>query len=573
MAPKTRSRRKVKAKKEEVPAASEARSARYAIPAPLPDEEEAVEAEPSPPPCPAWIWDATAKLNLAHPHADARVRQQAARMLQDGGEDALKFVHFFGGALAASVLHDEATLVRVAAANALASLQNLAAPYKDSIAMAAQKDRLPAVRFAATNALGETKAVGRAEVLCNIALHDSDAEVRQKAACVLGSFSENAAPQVEVLAKTLLLDQNAGMRWRAALALGEVGRPAASQGDELMAAALRDESAGVRLASMRALASLGAEATPCVEKIESLLHTGNATERKHCARALGIIGRETVPKPATVETLHEAALRDSNYAVRFRAAEALGSLGDDLTQVASERLASKALGASDGELAAEALGALGEASKPQAERLAELLRNGSPEQQKRSASVLGELRSSSMPHLGALADAVSNQPSPVAVRVAAADAFGTLAAPAVPLLPTPTSATRQAALPLATKLAGSLQSTKDLRVFRATARSLGLLGEAASHVSLADPGRSAALRADVANLQLEHRCSTATRHRAEAVMMMRYHGYKQTHENRWQQRGVRELLPDWADDDVFKPDSTKLDVFRLTARTCLAVNS
>eukprot|EP00931_Biecheleriopsis_adriatica_P122524 TRINITY_DN9751_c0_g1_i2.p1 TRINITY_DN9751_c0_g1~~TRINITY_DN9751_c0_g1_i2.p1 ORF type:complete len:642 (+),score=142.37 TRINITY_DN9751_c0_g1_i2:71-1996(+) len=584
-----------------------ARSVRYVHVEPQCEEDELEEAKKAETRAvPAWLMDAVTKLSSALPvqvrlqvkdvkhhrvHADALASVKEAEDSQT--QDILHFVPFFGGALAAAMqrrdAHSDAPCI--VAAEALALLGPRAAPYAVAMTNVAQNADNALLRCAAIRAMASSgeSALSRADVFGQLTLHDIDPAVRAAAALALQVLGRGAAEQAKLLASILLEDPGQGMRWRAAEALSLLGAATAPETSEaILVAALEDSSAGVRCAAAKAIAALEGAAEPCLKCLIAALTEDDARRRKLAAQALGIAsaGRADLQQ-IIVERLKFAALEDSDYAVRFRAAESLGNQTGRAADVAVEELAEIALRAEKPQLqdlAAEALGAVLRSAK--ADELAHEL-DSAGEGQHRAAKVLGQLHRVSAPHLGVLARTVAAQDrdKPDDVRHAAACSFGMLSAPSIAgrigPLPTP----HNAALPFASTLGETLKSSRasnDLSMTRSTARALGYLGGsgASSAGCLSDLGYAKDLRDDSRSLQLEHRCSTASGKKGADVIMMRYWQHQDKHQQIWRERqpenrelthirkpANNHLAGTFTTGEDFRQTST---MFRITARTCLA---
>jgi hypothetical protein len=162
-------------------------------------------------------------------------------------------------------------------------------------------------------------------------LRAPEAEVRWRAADILGKIGPAAAPASAQLAAALH-DGDSHVRTVAAQALGEIGPkgvdPAVVPGlVELL-------STGDRLPALRALASIGPAAAPAISEIARVLREDpDATTRWNAARTLGKIGPAAKTAiPALVQAMGD----DPDALVREHAAEALGDIGPDAAEAVAD---------------------------------------------------------------------------------------------------------------------------------------------------------------------------------------------------------------------------------------------
>ncbi len=147
------------------------------------------------------------------------------------------------------------------------------------------------------------------------ALSDEDAEIRQRAAIVLGRARDESAVDPLIAA---LEDENAGVRKYAAWALGQIGNNSAVAA---LARALEDPVAEVRHQAMWALGQVGDP--PAEEAFVGALQNEEAIIRMQAARALRQSDDE-----AAIDALI-SALDDIDSDVRLQAVWALGRIGDE----------------------------------------------------------------------------------------------------------------------------------------------------------------------------------------------------------------------------------------------------
>ena len=238
----------------------------------------------------------------------------------------------------------------------------------------------PALRKRAAKALGMLGQPAAVEPLCQILLTDDKDDVRQASAEALGELGLSDA--AESLCQALMTDKENDVREAAAVSLGKLGGQTAINA---LAAAFRSGNAALNQITdslhkldwqpesmadkvlfllakgssqklndeerIRQLKALGDDAIPhllkalehpvsginerslsclgrlkcktAVEPICNILATGSITQRRVAASALGEIG-----DTASLESLLQALLTDTDLWVRVAAAEALGKIGD-----------------------------------------------------------------------------------------------------------------------------------------------------------------------------------------------------------------------------------------------------
>jgi len=254
------------------------------------------------------------------------------------------------------------------------------------------------VRVQAAVSLGETKDRRAVEPLLD-ALKDANPGVRSAAATALGALNDARAVEPLIQATT---DNNAVVRSAAAMALGEIKDPRAV---EVWTNALKAHPQRLE-GLMVALGRIGASV---VEPLLGLLKDSNAAVRMKAAEALGDAADQRAVEPLI------RALRDPETGVRIEAAWALGKIKDPR---ALEPLL--AAWKNDSNLRWKAGGALGRIGQPAVEPLIALLRDGNADIRSRAAEEIAEAKDPRAvePLLSALRDGSTN------VRLSAAMALG-----------------------------------------------------------------------------------------------------------------------------------------------------
>eukprot|EP00929_Paragymnodinium_shiwhaense_P058078 TRINITY_DN29092_c0_g1_i2.p1 TRINITY_DN29092_c0_g1~~TRINITY_DN29092_c0_g1_i2.p1 ORF type:complete len:1696 (-),score=382.06 TRINITY_DN29092_c0_g1_i2:399-5486(-) len=167
------------------------------------------------------------------------------------------------------------------------------------------------------------------------ALEDSDAQVRRKAAQVLGQIDEAGVSHIGKLV-TRVANCDVGAAESCMESIRRLGDAAAPYAPTL-ARRLQDNNATVRRHAAESLGQLGGAAQPyTMDLARQLQDDGDALVRRACAEALGRLGRASAAHAAAIAS----CLRDVDNQVRAKAAEALGQLGiaaqpfaDDLTKL------------------------------------------------------------------------------------------------------------------------------------------------------------------------------------------------------------------------------------------------
>ncbi len=235
-------------------------------------------------------------------NASWRIRAQAVQALGDFGEQvAIERIIL--------CLKDEHEAVRMAAVRALGKLSRQRPEVVEHI-RSAWKDRHPEVRATVVQVMATLEIRVSTDFL-EEAIGDEDKIVRI-AALKLAATQGVYAP-LHMVAKALQ-DEDWQIREEAALTIGRLGKGAAVK--SRLVRALYDPSRFVRHA---AVAALGSHLP--VEVLVHDLRSGEPSVREQTARILGELGNQ-----AQEQSLAEAALTDSESAVRVAAVLALGQL-------------------------------------------------------------------------------------------------------------------------------------------------------------------------------------------------------------------------------------------------------
>ncbi|MFQ6015580.1 MAG: HEAT repeat domain-containing protein [Anaerolineae bacterium] len=264
-------------------------------------------------------------------------------------------------------LHDSDWHIRDRAALALGNIRD---PHALEPLVRALRDADWRVRDRAAAALGK---MGDARAVAPLiqALHDDDEDVRLRVTAVLGKIGDAQAVQPLIEA---LHDTDWRVRQEAANVLAKIGREAM----EPLIGALCSEDKDVAWRAAKALRQTGEMA---VEPLMAALHSADWAARDKALRVLVQIGEDAV------EPLIEA-LTDEDADVRWRVAEALGTIGD---QRATEPLI-RALQDDDGAVRREAIEALGKIGGSRvAEPLIEALGDSDGTVRWRAAGMLGKI--------------------------------------------------------------------------------------------------------------------------------------------------------------------------------------
>ena len=173
----------------------------------------------------------------------------------------------------------------------------------------------------ATWALGQLESRSAVPALAGRLQHDTEQEVRVRAAWALGQIEDHSS--IEPLAAALRDDRNAEVRSTAAWALGQINDRSAVTA---LVAALKDSSALVRETAAWAVGQIGAEQAP--SGLVDALKDRSAEVRKNAAWALGQIS-----DASSVAALREA-MRDPDHDVVRTALWALSQMDDDAARAA-----------------------------------------------------------------------------------------------------------------------------------------------------------------------------------------------------------------------------------------------
>ena len=238
-----------------------------------------------------------------------------------------------------ALLSDRDREVRVAAAHALGNIHD---PRAINSLLELLRDPVVPVRHAALEALDnfEHEDIVPGPILP--ALTDANADVRHRAAHLLGSIGDRAAVGPLLNA---LRDASADVRSAAAQALGEIKDASAANG---LTAALKDGEADVRHAAIQALVELKVAVSEAA--LVDLLGDASADVRQSVIE----IVRER-PFPGAIAALVKL-LDDTSSDVRVEAVSALGEIRDP----AAKRAVRAALSSRDPKVRARAAEVLGE---------------------------------------------------------------------------------------------------------------------------------------------------------------------------------------------------------------------
>jgi HEAT repeat protein len=181
--------------------------------------------------------------------------------------------------------------------------------------------RNPAARVRAIRALGRIGPAAKDAVPRLVrAMFDDDLAVQTSASEALGRLGPTAVPALVDALKA----RDPAIRRRSAEALGSLG-PVAAEAAAGLAKALRDRDPEVRAGAARALGRIGDGAKRTVSSLAKALRDKAAPVREEAAIALGNL----VPRAAKASKALARALRDVDQNVQFAAADALGNIGDD----------------------------------------------------------------------------------------------------------------------------------------------------------------------------------------------------------------------------------------------------
>jgi HEAT repeat protein len=158
-----------------------------------------------------------------------------------------------------------------------------------------------------------------------MALSDSDAEVRSSAAYGLSEFNLRYPPAVTLLVEVGLKHADPRVRRRSADCLGGPGS-FSSRTVPALTEALKDQDAEMRYCAARALGFTGPDARSAVPGLIEALSDGSARVRTAAAFALGELRVST----KEVVSALEKASADADYSVAAKAASALRKLREPL---------------------------------------------------------------------------------------------------------------------------------------------------------------------------------------------------------------------------------------------------
>jgi len=353
-------------------------------PVPVPVEHPvSVEYEAPAPPPDGWSED-----HLAPPRA-------AQSGSQERGAAVLPLIE---------ALKDPSPAVRLAATQALGELEDTRAVEPLGLALT---DGNTEVRKAAAHALGELQDPKGVSALSEALRGDADAEVRAMAAWALGQIEDDRG--VPALSGALRGDRVPSVRRQAAWALGQIDH---ADGIPALSAALADADVEVRRMAVWALGQV--ESPTAVEPLSGVVRSDTDVKmRSQAAWALG-----QIEDARAVPALTAALRQDREEDVRKQAAWALGQI--------ESADAADALGAAlrDSSLAVRrmAIWALGQIDDARAApALITALSDGDPQVRRAATHALGEIESpTAIDPLGAV---LARDTDP-AVRANAAWALG-----------------------------------------------------------------------------------------------------------------------------------------------------
>lgn len=274
---------------------------------------------------------------------DWTVRGVALNAVDFAGQT--KDAHFFED-LSKVFLADDDPVLRGRAAKALGALGHPGAV--EPLCQTLLTDEQDNVRQASAEALGELGHIEAAEALCQALMTDEENDVREAAAQSLGKLAGQTAVSGLVAA---LRSGNVAFD-DVTDSLHTLGWQPESMADKVLFLLAKGSSHGLEDEQrVRQLQALGEEAIPhliealehpvsavsqrslsclgrmkcraAVEPIGNMLATGDTLQRRAAATALGEIG-----DTASLESLLQALLTDTDSGVREAAAEGLGKIGD-----------------------------------------------------------------------------------------------------------------------------------------------------------------------------------------------------------------------------------------------------
>jgi HEAT repeat protein len=320
--------------------------------------------------------------------------------------------------LVALLASEKDPTVRAATLTAMAKVS--ADPAKAMPALvAAVGDDSEAIRHAAINAIGGTKALRRVAAAPLAAqLKSENAATRQRAAQALGRLGPDA---VDVL--PALLDATRAAKGEAAFAgaLAQIG-PAALNA---VVAALKESPPAESAWIFLTLKSFG---TPAVPMLMDTLRQPDASLRTAAARTLGAMGREGAAAAPALFTLAESA----DPSAQAAALRALTAMGSDRTRLKPLLQAAWKNPAPEMRKAGVAgLAALGESTVLGVDGLLEALGDDDLDGRLAAVQTLGQMGAKAAPAVPALTTRLDDPALQVAT-ITALGKIGTSAAPALP---------------------------------------------------------------------------------------------------------------------------------------------
>jgi HEAT repeat protein len=214
-----------------------------------------------------------------------------------------------------------------------------------------------------------------------MALGSDDVEVKWHAIRTLGAIGSGALDAVPSLEKGLT-DKETFVRAYSAYALGQIGKASEAAIQQLAKNAFDKESL-VRRASLRAMQQLDPPETLVIEVVERILKDGDLAVIMAAMHSLAEQGKEGVPRirKALQEVLKRdpATLADDDSKLPYYASMVLASMGPDAAAAVPELTEIVKRFQKDPDVRMQAilaLGQIGEASKPAAPVLLEVLKTG-----------------------------------------------------------------------------------------------------------------------------------------------------------------------------------------------------
>jgi HEAT repeat protein len=161
-----------------------------------------------------------------------------------------------------------------------------------------------------------------------LALKDSDGEVRATAATAIGNLGEKAVSAIPVLITGLQKDTVKEARETAARALGRIGKAAPNERtavEPLTQASKKDDDPVTRVVAIGALAMMDVDVPQQIVELRKYLHHDDGLTRMKAAHALGGLG--TLAKAAAPEIVKVLERETDHHRLGY-VARALGSTGD-----------------------------------------------------------------------------------------------------------------------------------------------------------------------------------------------------------------------------------------------------